>query len=35
MPQYKTIAPSGGLFTFDVGKASARIGNVFSEEPLA
>jgi hypothetical protein len=34
MSGYKTTAPTSGFFSFSVGKASARIDNVFSEEPL-
>lgn len=32
MTGYETTAPNGGVFTFAVGKSSARIGNVFSEQ---
>jgi len=32
MNGYKTAAPTGGFFSFAVGKASARIGNVFAEQ---
>jgi hypothetical protein len=32
MNGYKTTAPTGGFFSFSVGKASARIGSVFAEQ---
>jgi hypothetical protein len=31
---YKTTAPAGGLFIFDLGKASARINNIFIQQKL-
>jgi hypothetical protein len=34
MAHYQTTSPTGGVFTFVVGKASARIGNVFAEKML-